>query len=121
MELFENTDISIESDSYDMGQDLLIYKLMNGARSAAIDGENVEVLKQIYYKLKTIKGLSEEDIADNLFENDEIKNIVCNTRGLIENGVSATLTTTRASQINYQVSQIMEHQNEKVKELEELE
>lgn len=121
LELFENTDISIESDYYDMGQDLLIYKLMNGARSVAIDGENVEVLRQIYYKLKTIKGLSEEDIADNLFENDEIKNIVCNTQGLIENGVSATLTTTRASQINYQVSQIMKHQNEKVKELDELE
>ncbi len=68
--------------------------------------------------MKTIKGLSEEDIRDNLFENDEIANMVCNTQGLIENGVSATFTTIRASQINYQISQIMERQKEQEKELE---
>ncbi|MBP3831437.1 MAG: hypothetical protein ILA02_03590 [Clostridia bacterium] len=115
--IFDNADISIESDSYDMGQELMIYKLMSATRCLPINEENMKFLRQIYYKLKTINGLSEEDIRDNLFANDEIANMVCNTQGLIENGVSAT-TTIRTSQINYQVSQIMEKQKEHEIELE---
>ncbi len=114
--LFKNADISIESDSYDMGQELLIDKLISGVRNVEINEKNLEVLRQIYHSLKTINGLSEEDIRDNLFESEEIANMICNKQGLIESGVSAT-TTIRTSQINYQVSQIMEQQNEKDKEI----
>ena len=120
LEMFRNADISIESSSYDMGQELMIYKLMRGAREVSINDENIESLREIYSKLRTIRGLDEYDIANNLFESDEIKNRICNNRGLIGNAVSATLTTTRTSQINNQVLQIIEQQKERDMSLDEL-
>ena len=92
--IFENVDISCESESLDRGQELLIYKLMNGAKSVPINDENIGLLRQIYQKLKTINGLSEQDIRKELLANDEIANMVCGCKSLKENAVIATLNVT---------------------------
>ena len=101
LEFFVYDDISVESISgSDWDKELMIYKLMNGAKSLPINDGNIGILRQIYQKLNTIKGLSEQAIKKGLFVNDEIANMVCGSKALITDAVSATEASLGASTIN---------------------
>ena len=76
LDMFKGIDISSWEDSDIIGKDRMIGYLMSGTRMATRTDENIELLREIYKKLKTIHGLDEEYMLYQLFDSEVIKSKV---------------------------------------------
>lgn len=55
LDLLENSNIDSGSDGFNFGQELLVNRLMAAARTVEIDNNNIDILRIIFEKLKTIQ------------------------------------------------------------------
>lgn len=76
LDMFKGIDISSYEDPNIRGKELMITYLMSGTRMATRTDENIELLREIYKKFKTIHGLDEEDLLYQLFDSEDIKSKV---------------------------------------------
>lgn len=122
LDLLENSNIDPASDGFNSGQELLVNRLMAAARTVEIDNNNIDILRIIFEKLKTIQGLDEETIKESLFGDEDIMNRICANSTLLDSAVQATTELTREGSITNQSQQIIneveqqnniEHQEDK--------
>ena len=76
LDMFKGIDISVWEDPHIIGKDRMIGYLMSGTRMATRTDANIELLREIYKKLKTIQGLDEEYLLYQLFDSEDIKSKV---------------------------------------------
>lgn len=76
LDMFKGIDISSWEDPHIIGKDRMIVYLMSGTRMATRTDENIELLREIYKKFKTIHGLDEEYLLYQLFDSEDIKSKV---------------------------------------------
>lgn len=86
---------------------LLVNRLMAAARTVEIDNNNIDILRIIFEKLKTIQGLDEETIKESLFGDEDVMIRICTNSTLLHSAVKATAELTREGSITNQSQQII--------------